>query len=55
VGKGYRRVNMVPVICPHVCKWKDNTCRNYSRNVGRGEIKENDGGDEFKNDIFDTL
>jgi hypothetical protein len=22
VGKGYRRVNMVQILCVHVCKWK---------------------------------
>jgi hypothetical protein len=21
VGKGYRRVNMVQILCTHVCKW----------------------------------
>jgi hypothetical protein len=30
-------------LCTHVCKWKNETCGNYSRNGGR-EIKENDGG-----------
>jgi hypothetical protein len=27
----------------------------YSRNQGRRGIKENDGGGEFKSDIFDIL
>jgi hypothetical protein len=36
VGRGYRRVNMVPILCTHVCKWKKESCCNYSRNE-RGE------------------
>jgi hypothetical protein len=31
VGKGCGRVNMVQILCAHVCKWKNGTCRNYSR------------------------
>jgi hypothetical protein len=42
MGKGCRRVNMVQILCVHVCKWK-------------GEIQENDGGREFRYDIFDIL
>jgi hypothetical protein len=26
VGKGCRRVNMVQILCTHVCKWKNETC-----------------------------
>jgi hypothetical protein len=26
VGKGCRRVNMVQILCTHVCKWKFNIC-----------------------------
>jgi hypothetical protein len=26
VGKGCRRVNMVQILCAHVCKWKNETC-----------------------------
>jgi hypothetical protein len=37
VEKGYGRVNMVQILCTHVCKWKNDTCLNYSKNVGRGE------------------
>jgi hypothetical protein len=33
---------------------KNETCWNYSRNGGWG-IKKNDGGNEFKCDIFDIL
>jgi hypothetical protein len=35
-GKGSRRVNMVQKMCTHVCKCKNDTCRNYSRNGGKG-------------------
>jgi hypothetical protein len=24
--KGYGRVNMVQILCTHVCKWKNDTC-----------------------------
>jgi hypothetical protein len=46
VGKGCRRVNMVQILCTHVCKWKNET-RNRE-----GRIKENDRGGEFKYDIL---
>jgi hypothetical protein len=26
VGRGYRRVNMLPVFCTYVYKWKNETC-----------------------------
>jgi hypothetical protein len=39
------------MLCAHVCKWKNETCGNYSRNGGRW-IKENDGGGEFNYDIL---
>jgi hypothetical protein len=26
VGKGHGRVNMVQILCTHVCKWKNETC-----------------------------
>jgi hypothetical protein len=26
VEKGCRRVNMVPILCTNVCKWKNETC-----------------------------
>jgi hypothetical protein len=42
VGKVCRRVNMVQILCTHVCKQKNET-----RNRGRG-IKETSGGGEFK-------
>jgi hypothetical protein len=43
VGKWWRMVNMVQILSTHVCKWKNETCGNCSRNEGGG-IKENDGG-----------
>jgi hypothetical protein len=33
---------MVQMLCTRVCKWKNETCLNYSRNGERG-LKENDG------------
>jgi hypothetical protein len=35
VGKRCRIVNMVQILCIHVCKWKNDTCGNYSRNRGK--------------------
>jgi hypothetical protein len=52
VEKGHGQVNRVQILCAHVCKWKNDTCWNYSRNGGG--IKENGKGGEFKYDI-DTL
>jgi hypothetical protein len=40
VGKGHRRVNMVKILCTHICKWKNDTCSNYSRNEGKRRVKE---------------
>jgi hypothetical protein len=34
---------------------ENDTCWNYSRNKGRGGIKEDDGGSEFNYDVFDIL
>jgi hypothetical protein len=28
----HRRVTIVQILCTHVCKWKNETCWNYSRN-----------------------
>jgi hypothetical protein len=36
VGKQGRRVNRVQILCTHVCKLKNATCQNCSRNPGRG-------------------
>jgi hypothetical protein len=52
--KGHGRVNIVQILCTYVCKWKNDTCWNYSRNEG-GAIKENDRWGRFKYDIFDIL
>jgi hypothetical protein len=53
MGKGCGRVNMVQILCTHVCKWKNETCLNCCRNGGEG-IKENNGGMN-SNNIFDIL
>jgi hypothetical protein len=45
---------MVQILWTYACKWKNETSWNYSRNWG-SEVKENDGGDELKCDIFDIL
>jgi hypothetical protein len=42
-------------MCTHVSKCKNDTYWNYSRNLERGGMKENDWGGEFMYDIFDTL
>jgi hypothetical protein len=52
VGKVCRRVNVMEILCIHACKWKNETCENYSMKGG-WEIKENDGGDELNDDVFD--
>jgi hypothetical protein len=40
VTKGYRKMNMVQILCTQVCKWKNETTPGKG---GKG-IKENDGG-----------
>jgi hypothetical protein len=42
---------MEEMLCIHICKWKDETCWNYSRNEGK-EDKATDGGGEFICDIL---
>jgi hypothetical protein len=37
MGKGHGRVNIVQILCTHVCKWKNDTCWNYSKNGRNGE------------------
>jgi hypothetical protein len=49
VGKGDRRMNMVQIMCTHVCKFKNDTWHQ-----GRG-IKNSCAGGEFKYDIVETL
>jgi hypothetical protein len=47
---------MVQILCTHVCKCKNETCLNCSRNGGRGDLGEwYGGGGEFKDEIFDVL
>jgi hypothetical protein len=41
-------VNVVEILCIHVCKWKNKTIPG----IRGGEIKENDGGGEFNDDIL---
>jgi hypothetical protein len=52
VGKGHGKVNIVQMLCAHVCKWQNENYWNYSKNGGR-ENKENDGEGELKYDVFD--
>jgi hypothetical protein len=40
VGKECRRVNMLQILCTHVCKRKNETCLNYSRNGVEGNKRE---------------
>jgi hypothetical protein len=47
-------VNTVQEMCAHVCKCKNDTGGNDSSKWGWG-MKENGGGGEFMDDIFDTL
>jgi hypothetical protein len=54
VGKWCRKVNMVKILCTHVFKWKMIPVETIPR-MGRGRIKDNDGGGELNYDIFDTL
>jgi hypothetical protein len=35
--KGCKRVNMVGILGTHVCKWKNETYLNYSKNGRRGD------------------
>jgi hypothetical protein len=46
-------VNVVKILCTHGCKWKNETVET-TPGMG-GEIKENDGGGEFKYDIAEVL
>jgi hypothetical protein len=50
-------VNIMQMLCAHICKCKNDTCLHYSRNggVGGGGIKQNGGEVEFNYNIFDTL
>jgi hypothetical protein len=46
--KGYKKMNMVEILCTHERKWKNETCGNYS--TGESGEKENDGGRIMEND-----
>jgi hypothetical protein len=54
-GKAGRMVNMAQKLCTNVCRCKNDTCRNHSRNGGWAGVKDMGQGGEFNNDIFDTL
>jgi hypothetical protein len=54
VRKGCGRVNMVQILCTHICKGKTRPVETVPGMKGRG-LEENDGGGEFKYDIFDVL
>jgi hypothetical protein len=41
-------VNAVEILCTYICKWKIETILG----MGGREIKENDGGGQFNNDIL---
>jgi hypothetical protein len=47
-------VNMVQILCTHVRKWKVRPFQTIP-GMGRGGIKENDGGGEFNYDRFEIL
>jgi hypothetical protein len=54
LGKGVGGWTQGNKMCTYVNKCKNDTCWNYSNNLGGG-MKENGWGDEFMYDIFDTL
>jgi hypothetical protein len=56
VGKGCGKVNMVQILCTHVCKWKTRPLETIPGMGERGgEIKKNVEGGDLKYDIFDML
>jgi hypothetical protein len=34
IKKGYRWVNIVEILCSHVCKWKNKICQNFQERGG---------------------
>jgi hypothetical protein len=40
VWKCWKRVNMMQILCTHACKWKNDICWNWFRNVGDGGVKD---------------
>jgi hypothetical protein len=55
VRKECGRVNIMQILCIHVCKWKKITVETILGIGGGTGIKENDGEGEFKDDIFVIL
>jgi hypothetical protein len=51
VGIGYRRMNMVEILCTHICKWEMRSIETTAE-MGAGRIKENDGRDEFNYNVL---
>jgi hypothetical protein len=47
VGKGCRRMNMVQILCTHVCKWKMRPVETIPGMEGARGTKENGQGAEF--------
>jgi hypothetical protein len=47
-------VNKVQILCTHVCEWKTIPIETIP-GMGERRIKENGGGSECKNNIFDIL
>jgi hypothetical protein len=54
VGKRVEEVNMVQILCTHVCTWKMRPIETIP-NMGKEGIKENGGRGEFKYATFDML
>jgi hypothetical protein len=46
---------MAQILCTHECKWKKRYLLKLFLQWQNEEIKENCGGGEFKNDVFDIL
>jgi hypothetical protein len=49
-----RWLNKVQILCTHVCEWKTIPIETIP-GMGERRIKENGGGSECKNNIFDIL
>jgi hypothetical protein len=53
-GKGCGRVNILQILCTHVCIRRMIPVETIP-GIGEGGIKEKGGGSEFRYDIFDIL
>jgi hypothetical protein len=53
-GERGKRINMVQIMCTHVCKYKMISVETVA-GIGAVGIKERVTGGEFKYDVFDTL